>query len=153
MMSPLYKQGLTAIFLIFAALFSSQATAKPPIYTSFFSNVAVSGYDTVAYFTMNKPVKGNSDYRTEYQGADWYFSSQENLDKFKAKPEMYAPQYGGYCAWAVANNNTAKGDPLQWAIHNDKLYLNYNTEISSKWLQDKDALIVKADKYWPAVIQ
>ncbi len=49
----------------------------------------------------------------------------ENLNKFKANPPQYAPQYGGYCAWAVANNDTAKGDPLQWAIYNGKIYLNY----------------------------
>lgn len=143
---------VSTALLMFSAIFSSQALAKSPIYTSYFSDTAVSGYDTVAYFTENKPVEGDSKYSAEYQGAEWHFSSQKNLDAFKADPAKYAPQYGGYCAWAVAKNNTAKGDPMQWAIHNGKLYLNYNAEIRSKWFADKDALIVTADKNWPSVL-
>lgn len=144
---------LSTILLMFSAFFSSQALAKDPIYTSFFSNVAVSGYDTVAYFTENQPVEGSASYATQYQGADWYFSNQENLDAFKANPGKYAPQYGGYCAWAVAKNKTAKGDPTQWAIHDGKLYLNYNADIRATWLKDKETLIMDADKHWPSVLK
>jgi len=147
------KRLLTASLLAFVALFSMPTLAKSPIYTSYFSDLAVSGFDVVAYFTMNKPVEGKSTYSTEYNGADWRFISQANLDKFKATPEKYAPQYGGYCAWAVANNNTAKGDPQQWAIHDGKLYLNYDAEIRQKWFSDKDALILKANKNWPKVLK
>ena len=147
------KQLLTAVLFALTALFSSQSFAQSPIYTTFFSDTAVSGYDTVAYFTQNKPVKGNSSYSTQYMGANWHFSSKENLEMFTVDPEKYAPQYGGYCAWAVANNDTAKGDPLQWAIHQGKLYLNYDADIRQKWFSDKDALILKANNNWPNVIQ
>lgn len=147
------RQLLTAALFALTALFSSQSFAQSPIYTAFFSDTAVSGYDTVAYFTQNKPVKGNSSYTTQYKGADWLFSNKANLEMFKADPEKYAPQYGGYCAWAVANNDTAKADPLQWAIHQGKLYLNYDADIRKKWFSDKDALIIKANNNWPNVIK
>ena len=148
----LVNRLLATSLLIGTTLFSSLSFAKSPIYTGYFSNVALSGYDAVAYFTVNKPVKGSTNYSTEYNGADWHFTSQTNLDQFKAMPDKYAPQYGGYCAWAVANNDTAKGDPLQWNIHEGKLYLNYNAEIRQKWSSDKSALILKADNNWPKVI-
>ncbi len=148
-----FRQLLTVVLFALTALFSSQSFAQSPVYTAFFSDTAVSGYDTVAYFTQNKPVKGDSSYSTQYKGANWHFSNTANLEMFKADPEKYAPQYGGYCAWAVANNNTAKGDPLQWAIHQGKLYLNYDADIRKKWFSDKDALIIKADNNWPNVIK
>ena len=148
-----FRQLLTVVLFALTALFSSQSFAQSPVYTAFFSDTAVSGYDTVAYFTQNKPVKGDSSYSTQYKGANWHFSNTANLEMFKADPEKYAPQYGGYCAWAVANNNTAKGDPLQWAIHQGKLYLNYDADIRKKWFSDKDALIVKANNNWPNVIK
>lgn len=141
-----------SLVLVLSSLFSVQALADDPIYTSFFSSVAVSGYDSVAYFTEREAVKGIDQYSTQYKGANWHFSSQANLDLFKGNPEKYAPQYGGYCAWAVSNNYTAKGDPNQWAIHEGKLYLNYNSEIQGKWSADKEALIGKADGYWPTVL-
>jgi len=127
--------------------------AKDEIYTAFFSSQAVGGYDTVAYFTEGKPVKGLREYKTSYKGANWYFSSSANLEAFKNSPEKYAPQYGGYCAWAVANGDTAKGDPNQWSIRDGKLYLNYDEEIKNRWLANVDELISKADANWPGVIK
>ncbi len=127
--------------------------AKDPIYTSFMDNNAVSGYDVVSYFQDGKPVEGSSRYSTEYKGANWQFSSAENLALFEADPEKYAPQYGGYCAYAVALGSTVKGDPLQWHIKEDKLYLNINKGIKQKWLGDVDNYISKADGNWPKVIQ
>jgi len=152
MKSLIYNKVITNILLMITLLLSMQAFAKPPVYTSFFSSVAVSGYDTVTYFTESKAVKGDAQYSTEYKGVEWHFSNQSNLDMFKNTPEKYAPQYGGYCAWAVAHNDTAKGDPQQWTIHNNKLYLNYDSDIQSRWLKDKKTLITKANSYWPAVV-
>lgn len=146
------KQWLSAFVLIATFVLSNQALAGSSVYTSAFSSVAVSGYDTVAYFTENKAVKGDKSFSTEHRGAKWYFSSQENLSKFEQEPEKYAPQYGGYCAWAAAHNKTAKGDPEQWAVVNGKLYLNYNANVRKKWLADKENLIVKADANWPTLV-
>lgn len=151
-MNVFQRAPWVSLVLVLSSLFSVHAFAKDAIYTGFFSSVAVSGYDSVAYFTQGEAVKGDDQYSTEYNGANWQFSSQANLNLFKANPEKYAPQYGGYCAWAVSNNYTAKGDPEQWAIHGGKLYLNYNADIQSKWSADKDALIIKADGFWSTVL-
>lgn len=142
------------LFALIIVLFSLPALAADEISTGIFSNKAVSGYDTVAYFTQGKPVKGDSKWQTEYKGADWYFSSQANLDTFKADPEAYVPQYGGYCAWAVsAKNDFAPSDPQQWAIVDGKLYLNYNAEVKNWWDDDRAGHISQADKNWPTLIQ
>jgi len=95
--------------------------ALEPVYTGIFSDLAVSGHDPVAYFTQGKPVKGNSEFSFDYQGVEWRFSSLENMQAFKAAPDEYAPQYGGYCAWAVSQGYTASADPDNWRIVDGKL--------------------------------
>ncbi len=144
----LLKSSLLILFI----LLPGQVLAKDEIFTGFWDNLAVSGYDPVAYFTESKPVEGKSKYSYEYKGAEWRFSSQEDLDKFVANPEKNAPQYGGYCAWAVAHNTTAKTDPTQWTIVDDKLYLNYDADIQSRWVKDKPKYIKQADTNWPGVL-
>lgn len=139
-------------FAVPAALPGAAMAAKPPVYTAPLSDVAVGGYDVVAYFTQGKPVKGDKAFQTEWKGAEWRFSSAANLAKFKANPAAYAPQYGGYCAWAVAQGYTASGDPQQWKIVGGKLYLNYNADIQSKWSKDIPGLIRKGDGNWPSVL-
>jgi YHS domain-containing protein len=139
--------------LCFAGLLAGGAQAKDaPVYTSLFSKVAVGGYDTVAYFTAQMPVKGDSRFTSSYMGVEWRFSSAENRDKFMASPERYAPQYGGYCAWAVAEGSTASGDPLRWKIVSNKLYLNYDADVQKKWELNIPEHIKNADKNWPAVL-
>lgn len=122
--------------------------AADAIYTGYFSNKAVSGYDVVAYFNKQKTIEGNGRYTTEYQGADWYFSSHENLTLFIAAPHQYAPQYGGYCAWAMAGDYTASGNPPFWTLYNNKLYLNYDQSVSDTWQANKDHFIQQADLNW-----
>lgn len=134
-------------------LVSVSANAADLISTSFFSNKAVSGYDTVAYFTQGQAVKGDSQWTTEYQGAQWLFSSAEHLAMFEAEPEKYAPQYGGYCAWAVSEKSDfAPSDPEQWAIVDGKLYLNYNADIKGRWDSARTLHIQQADQNWPGLI-
>ena len=140
-----------SISLLFA-LASSQVLALDPTYTSLFSSKAIKGYDTVAYFTEGKAVEGKSEFTTEYKEATWLFSSQENLDLFLANPEKYAPQYGGYCAYAVSQGQTAPIKPELFTIHEGKLYLNYNEKINDRWLDNKEAFIVDADKNWPKLL-
>ena len=142
------KTSLLALIL----LLPGQVNASDEIYTGFFSDQALSGYDSVAYFSEGKPVKGKAKYSYQYKDAEWRFSSQQNLDKFKATPEAYAPQYGGHCAWALARNATASGDPLNWSIEQGKLYLNYDDDIQQKWEKDRAGFIKKADKNWPDVL-
>jgi len=126
---------------------------KDPVYTGAFSNVAVQGHDPVAYFTEGEPVKGDRDFSFNYQGAEFRFASAENLALFKADPAKYASQYGGYCAWAVAQGKTAKGDADHWRIVDGKLYLNYNRSIQEKWEADIDGFITAGDANWPTVLE
>jgi len=153
----MFHRSLIVATLISLALvglpISKPAVAKDPVYTGIFSSLAVSGYDPVAYFTEGKPVEGRSDFEYEWNGATWRFVDQNNLDTFKANPEVYAPQYGGYCAWAVAQGSTASSDPDAWRIVDGKLYLNYSKSVQEKWLQDISGNIAKADKNWPAVLK
>ncbi|TNE38005.1 MAG: YHS domain-containing protein [Alphaproteobacteria bacterium] len=149
-MTPL--RFLSAFVILLGLVATPALAAKPEIYTGTFSNIAVTGYDTVAYFTDGEATKGSKEFQTTYKGADWRFSSQEHLDMFLANPEAYAPQYGGYCAWAMANGDLAKGDGRYWTIHEGKLYLNYNQKIQDQWLEDIEGFIVKADANWPAVL-
>ncbi len=135
-----------------SSVISSPSYAKDAIYTSFFNNKAVSGYDAVSYFQDGGPKEGSKNFSLEHKGATWLFSSQENLDLFTANPEKYSPQYGGYCAYAVAIDQTAKGDPLQWYIEQDKLYLNINKSIRTKWLGNIDGYIKDANKNWPTLL-
>ena len=146
------KKFIHTILVVGSLLVSSVALALDPIYTSFFSNVAIKGYDTVAYFTENKAVKGSKDFVTEHKGATWHFSSQENLDLFLSEPEKYEPQYGGYCAYAVAQNTTASIKPELFTIVDDKLYLNYNTKINDQWQSNKEEFIQQADANWPVLL-
>lgn len=140
------------IVLVVLLILPFRLMAAAEIYTGFFSNKALAGYDTVAYFYENMPVKGKAEFTYDYKGTKWLFSSQQNKDKFTAMPEKYAPQYGGYCAWLIAQNDLAKGDPLMWTILDGKLYLNYDAEIQEKWLKDPSGFIEKADAYWPGVL-
>lgn len=144
---------LAAAAFIGVSLLSAPAfAASPEIYTGLLSNLAVGGYDPVAYFDAGAPAKGSKEFSFDYNGATWRFASAGNLEKFKANPSAYAPQYGGYCAWAVAQNYTAPGNPENWSVRGGKLYLNYNDKVQSDWLKDPDGFIVKADANWPAVL-
>jgi len=109
------------------------------------NGVAIRGYDTVAYFTQSKPVEGMEQFSTQWSGATWRFSSQENLDLFVTEPEKYAPQYGGYCAYGVAQESLVKIEPDQWTIVDGKLYLNYNEKLNKQWREDTSGFISTAD--------
>ncbi|MEM8790479.1 MAG: YHS domain-containing (seleno)protein [Pseudomonadota bacterium] len=125
--------------------------AQDPIYQSFFGT-AIDGTDPVSYFTEGKPVEGSSEHTMDWNGATWRFSSAENLAKFAANPEKFAPQYGGYCAWAVSQGYTASTDPDAWSIVDGKLYLNYNQSVQEKWERDIPNLIARGDANWPEVL-
>jgi YHS domain-containing protein len=140
------------LVLIAAILLSPVALAQKP---SVFSDRdgAIRGYDPVAYFDRKGPVKGSKQFSYPWQGATWYFASAEHRDKFVAEPERYAPRYGGYCAYAVAQGSTADIDPSAWSIVDEKLYLNYSLSVRSRWNKDVPGYIRRADTNWPAVLQ
>ncbi len=96
------------------------------------SGVAINGYDTVAYFDQNKAVKGSQAYSCEYNNAVWYFSTAENKEKFLANPGKFAPQYGGYCAHALAQNELVAANPKAFVVKDDKLYLYSKKKFARK---------------------
>jgi hypothetical protein len=133
------------------ALFALPALAlDDAVNTGRFNDTAIDGYDTVAYFTQGKPVEGEKKFQFTWLDANWRFASQENLDLFKAMPEKYAPQYGGWCAYAMSDEGrTVRIDNDAWHIHKGKLYLNYSISVQNAWLEDKLTSIVQADGYYP----
>ena len=113
--------------------------------------LAIKGYDPVSYFTTGNPTPGLAQFSTTYKGATYRFVSAENRDRFIASPEKFMPQYGGYCAMAISLNKIADIEPDQWAIVNDKLYLNNGFLAQSLWSLDKSGNIVKGDRNWPLI--
>lgn len=126
--------------------------AKPEVYANSSSGIAVNGADVVAYFTQSNLVYGVEDFSADWKGAKWLFASAENRDLFLGDPVKYAPQYGGYCAFALAHNAIATTVPEAWTVYEGKLYLNYSLGVRSQWQTDKDGFIAKADGYWPGVL-
>ena len=150
---------LTTALLLFLTLGNAWAAErintleKQGLFSYQPSGIAIRGYDTVAYFTEAKPVKGDDQFTTEWQSATWKFSSQEHLDLFTTDPQKYAPQYGGYCAYGVAQNNLVKIEPDQWTIHDDKLYLNYNAKLNKEWKMDIPGFIKTADELFESLLK
>jgi len=158
---PMTRRAALASTLAAAGLFfgTAASAAEPPINTlkdSLFggrTDTAINGYDTVAYFTLGKPVKGQDALATEWMGAKWKFSTQAHLDLFKANPEKYAPQYGGYCAYGVVQNYLVKVQPDQFTVRDGKLYLNYDADVQAKWLKDPAGYIKAADAKFQALLK
>ncbi|MEO0361081.1 MAG: YHS domain-containing (seleno)protein [Pseudomonadota bacterium] len=114
--------------------------------------VAIRGTDPVSYFEEGAPRAGDPSITAEWSGATWRFASAENRDKFLADPAAYAPQYGGFCAWAVAEKGQLfSTDPDAWAIVDGKLYLNYNADIQKRWEVDMPGFIAEGDRRWPTL--
>lgn len=142
-----FIQAATFLFAVFVMI--SPAHAVDPVFHV--DGKAIRGYDPVAYFTQEKAVEGSSAHIFEHNGATWQFASAENRDLFAANPEKYSPAYGGYCAYAVANNYTASVDPDAWTIRDGKLYLNYSKIVRARWALDKSGNIEAANQNGPGL--
>ena len=116
------------------------------------AGLAIRGTDPVAYFTQGAPVAGSAEFTHTWNNATWRFASAENRDLFAANPEQYAPQYGGYCAWAVSQGYTAAIDPNAWKIVDGRLYLNFNRSVQRRWERDIPGNITRANANWPGVL-
>jgi hypothetical protein len=112
------------------------------------SDIAIKGYDSVAYFQAGKALKGNESFTFRWHNLTWYFQSKENRDLFATGPERFAPQYDGYCAWALTEERKAVTDPEVWKIVGGKLYLNCSMAAFEKWSKDIPGNIKKADANW-----
>lgn len=145
------------LMMVAGAVALVAATAMPAAEPAAAVNVtrgalALHGYDAVAYFTDGAAVRGRAEFEHRWRNAVWRFASAEHRDEFARHPERYAPQFGGYCAWAVSRGYTADVDPAAWKIVDGKLYLNYSTRIQRRWEQDIPGNIAKASANWPGVL-
>ena len=132
---------------------TEQAAGEQVAYAVFAeNNVAIRGADPVAYFTAGEYTPGSEEFTPDWQGATWQFASAENRDLFAANPEEYAPQYGGFCAFAVSQGYTAPIEPTAWKIVDGKLYLNFDDRIQKRWSNDIPGHIAQADQNWPGVL-
>ena len=121
-------------------------------YNTLYAGLGANGYDVVAYFTDGKPVVGNDRQTVDYGGVTWRFASLEHRDLFAANPAKYAPQYGGFCSWGVAQGKLFAIDPVNgWRIVDGKLYLNFNADINATFSRDAQGFIAKAERNWPAL--
>ncbi len=141
---------LLTSFLAMAMIAGAGAAESPPVFSD--DRGAIRGYDVVAYFTEGEPVRGDDAFTHDWMGSTWSFSTAENRDIFARDPAAYAPQYGGYCAWAASQGYVASTDPKAWTIHDGKLYLNYNRRIHRRWSRDIEGNIQKGDSNWPGIL-
>ena len=158
--SPRSFKRRVALLVAAGTLFASAAVlAAPPANTlkqGLFggrTDTAILGYDPVAYFTDGKAVKGQDGLAFDYLGAKWKFASQAHLDLFRANPDKYAPQYGGYCAYGVSQDNLVSIEPGKFKIFEGKLYLNYDADVQAKWLKDPAGYIKLADAKFQALLK
>ena len=140
------------ILFILSILFATKTLTANNSVNSDSEGIAIHGYDPVAYFTEGKAIEGSPEYHYEWNDATWYFASHKNRELFKKNPKKYAPQYGGFCAYAVSYGSRADIDPKAWDIYKNKLYLNFNSEIKQKWQKEKDNFIKKANKNWKTLL-
>lgn len=111
-------------------------------------NVAIQGYDPVAYFTEGAPTKGSPEYAFTWNDAEWHFTSVEHRDMFAANPEHYAPQFGGFCSVAMTKGVKVDADPHFWTIVDGKLYLKFSKRGLEEFRQNPRQYIRKAEDHW-----
>jgi YHS domain-containing protein len=148
-LSPLRRSFAICLLSLFVATAASATSPIAPVNTE--HGLAIKGYDPVSYFTDGKPMRGSAQFSTSYKGVLYRFASAEHRDRFVAEPEKFVPQYGGYCAYAISLNLIADIDPDEWAIVDNKLYLNNGFFAQTLWSFDKRGNISKGDRYWPLV--
>jgi YHS domain-containing protein len=135
------------------ALLASSAFAGELVNVSGASKIAVSGYDPVAFFTEAKAVNGSPFISAEYQGATYFFATEEHKTLFAANPARYAPQFGGYCAYGVSLGRLFPVDINTWQVRDGKLYLNLNADVLKKFNADLNGNVAKAEQHWPELVK
>ena len=119
------------------------------------ANLAIQGYDPVAYFTENKAIKGKKEFAVNADGIVYRFSSLNNKNLFLKNPTAYEPQYGGWCAYAMGSyGEKVSVDPETFKILDGKLYLFYHSWTNNtltKWNKEESKLKASADKTWAGI--
>jgi YHS domain-containing protein len=117
------------------------------------NGVAIQGYDPVAFFTQNKPVRGNSQFQSSYKGAIYYFASAEDKAAFDTTPAKYEPQFGGFCAYGVSIGKVVPIRVEAFQIVNGRLLLQYDLDVKDKFNKDQAGNLDKADENWPVLVE
>ncbi len=118
-------------------------------YNTLYAGLGAKGYDVVSYFSDKKPMQGSDKFTVAYGGVTWQFASAEHRDLFKTDPTKYAPQYGGFCAWGVAQGKLFDVDPVNgWTVSDGKLFLNFNGDLNATFARDTAGFIAKAERNW-----
>jgi YHS domain-containing protein len=136
---------------------AAQPSGQPEIWQArrpdFPTNVlALGGFDPVAFHTQNAAVAGTGNFRVSWKGAEWHFATQSNRDLFARDPDRYAPQYGGWCAFAVAAGARAASDPRFFDVVNGRLYMNQSAGTQASWRRDQAGMIHRGDQNWPRIL-
>jgi hypothetical protein len=139
--------------LVFGLIVSTLVAESKPQVNATSRGLAMDGYDAVAYFADGKPTRGSAQFEMRWNGATWRFATAANRDAFQQRPDHFAPQFGGYCAYAVSRGYTANGDPRVWKLVDGRLYLNYSTSAQALWEKDIPANIAKGRGNWPSVLE
>jgi YHS domain-containing protein len=150
-----YKRSAMIPFLMAVVLFAGRpgsalggsAALVPAVNAT--DDIGLKGYDPVAYFTRGEPTPGVDQYTYRWKGVSYRFASADDLQLFKANPEKYLPQYGGYCAYAMSLNRIADISPSEWTIVDGKLYLNNGFFAQSLWSLNRSGNIASGDRNWP----
>lgn len=147
------RRGLLTLLigLVLSGVTAAQGPPAAPVNVDA-EGVALHGHDAVAYFTQGKAVPGTAHFEHTWNGARWRFATAANRDLFARSPEQYAPQFGGYCAWAVSRNYTADIDPNAFAVVDGKLYVNYSSFVQARWRLDRAGNIQKGHANWPGLL-
>lgn len=114
---------------------------------STFDHIAMEEYDVVSYYSLKEPVLGTKEFSVEWNNATWLFENQNNANKFENDPEKYAPEFGGYCGYAVSTGFTASPDPLVYTINKGNLYLFSETKVKTEFFADS-TLMIEATTNW-----
>ncbi|MEE9455243.1 MAG: YHS domain-containing (seleno)protein [Paracoccaceae bacterium] len=140
-----------ALVVMTCALATPTFAASPPIFVNA-NRIAINDYDPVAYFTQSRPVAGVSQHSVEWMGAIWHFSNAQNQSRFASTPDAFAPQFGGYCAYAASKGAIAPTIPEAWTVYKGQLFLNANLKARELWLRDIPGNIALANGFWPGIL-
>ncbi|MDX1428804.1 MAG: YHS domain-containing (seleno)protein [Rhodothermales bacterium] len=152
-MHKIHMAGISTLIGLLAILLAGQplTAGETKRVNTAADNIAIEGYDTVAYFTNGRPMKGDPGLTYSWNGAKWQFAEPAHRDMFAEDPERYAPQFGGFCSMALARGRIAGVDPEVWTIVDGKLYLNFNTSVGEKFRENLQENIEKANENWRKV--
>ncbi|MDI5899090.1 YHS domain-containing (seleno)protein [Flavobacterium yafengii] len=151
------KKLLFLLIVLFALSGFSQKDNKRLTHFNLEKNVAIQGYDPVAYFKQGKAVKGKKEITVSHEGVVYYFSMSVNKEYFLKNPSKFEPQYGGWCAFAMGDSNEKVSvNPETFKIKNGKLYLFYNAFFNNtlkSWNKNESGLMMKADANWNKIVK